>query len=272
MTNTAISSSFIHYLPRRVVLNFPQNGEHPWFRRYQKRGDSFDFPTRHTTQQRTGIASTVKPGDCIWIVSQIFSPWGPIPPSIDARIDVQDIKIRKDGGYNYMAASSSKWFPLLDAQVLLQTLETVNAEGQRKALWRDISRPIGHSLQSMRRLYSANPLIAWENDMAQKPLNFISYRIADGTAGAFQHARLLAERGESVFWDRWCLPRRLAERRELVSSTKLNEKLMNDLRSATIVWGIETEKYWEKNSYAQKEFAEAQKLGIYRPVLQTHEN
>lgn len=264
--------SFIHYVPRRVVLNFPRAREHPWFRRYQKRGDGFDRPTRHTTRQRAGAASTVERGDSIWIVSQIFSPWGSMPPGIDARIDVEEVKVRKGGGYVYVAAASSIWFPLVDARGLLQTLETVNSAGRKIALWNDVSHSVGHSLQSMRRLYSADRLTAWESSLDERPLHFISYRIADGSAGAFLKAQALVECGEKVFWDRWCLPRRLAERREVVSSKKLNEKLIEDLRSAAVVWGIETDKYWEPKSYAQKEFAAAQLRQTYRSVPQGPES
>lgn len=263
-----MSKVFIHYVPRHVVLNFPRTCEHTWFRRYQKRGDGFDRPTRHTTRQREGAASIVETGDSIWIVSQIFSPWGSIPPGIDARIDVEEVKVRRGGGYEYVAAASSRWFPLVDARGLLQTLETVSSAGRKRALWKDVSHPVGHSLQSMRHLYSADQLTAWENSLDERPLNFISYRIADGTAGAFLKAQSLVEGGEKVFWDRWCLPRRLAERREVVSSKKLNEKLIEELRSAAVVWGIETDKYWDPKSYAQKEFAAAQQQQTYRSVPQ----
>lgn len=259
---------FIHYLPRQVVMRFPKNASAPWFHRYQRRDDGFERPTRHTTQRKNGAAALVQRGDRIWIVSQIFSPWGHLPPCIDACVVVESVQKRRGGGFHFIAASSSRWFPLMDAQRLLASLDTVNAAGDKKKLWADTCRPVGHSLQSMRRLDSAQVLRDWERSLKDLPLNFISYRIADGTAQAFETVRKLLGRGEKVFWDRGCLPRRLAERRERLSNGKLDMLLMRKLRSAAAVWGIESPLYADARSYAQKECTAAQKLGTYKPVRQ----
>lgn len=259
---------FIHYLPRQVVMRFPKNASDPWFHRYQRRGDGFERPTRHTTQRKDRAAALVQRGDRIWIVSQIFSPWGHLPPGIDGCVVVESVQKRRGGGFHFIATSSSRWFPLMDAQCLLASLDTVNASGDKKKLWADTCKPVGHSLQSMRRLDSAQALRDWEQRLEGLPLNFISYRIADGTSLAFETVRKLLGRGEKVFWDRWCLPRRLAERRERVSNHKLDTQLMDKLRSAAAVWGVESPLYFDARSYAQKECTAAQELGTYKPVRQ----
>lgn len=259
---------FIHYLPRKVVMKFPMNASSPWFHRYQRRGEGFERPTRHTTQRQVGAAATVQRGDRIWVVSQIFSPWGHLPPGIDACVVVESVQKRRGGGFHFVAASSSRWFPLMDAQGLLASLDTVTAAGDKKKLWANSCKPIGHSLQSMRRLDSAQAIEDWERSLKRLPLNFISYRIADGTALAYETVRKLLERGEKVFWDRWCLPRRLAERRERVSNRELDMQLMRKLRSASIVWGIESPLYASVGSYALKECIAARRLGTFKLVRQ----
>ncbi len=213
------------------------------------------------------MAAIVQPGDRIWIVSQIFSPWGELPPGIDACVVVASVKRRRGGGFHFMAAPSSRWFPLMDAQNLLSKLSTVNTAGEKRKLWADTGKPIGHSLQSMRRLVSAKGLRDWERKSNLLPLNFISYRIYDGTALAFKTVLELLQSGEKVFWDRWCLPRRLAERRERVSGGALDMLLMRQLRSAALVWCIESPLYDHPKSYARKECAAAKNLGTYKQVL-----
>ena len=97
-------------------------------------------------------------------------------------------------------------------------------------------------------------------------MNFISYRIADGTQQAFEKVQELLKRGNKVFWDRWCLPRRLAERRECVNDKALDAQLMSHLQMASVVWGIESPLYADVESYAQKECAAARELGTYKRV------
>lgn len=257
---------FIHYQPRRVILNFPRKASSPWFSHYQSRSDSFERPDRHTTRQKQGAAPKIVEGDRIWIVSQIYSPWGALPPGIDARVDVESVSRRRGGGFHFIAAPSSRWFPLMDARGLLGALRTVNSVGETKNLWADARRPVGFSLQSMRQLDSAQALEVWERRLELLPLDFISYRIADGTQQAFEKVQELLKRGNKVFWDRWCLPRRLAERRECVNDKALDAQLMSHLQIASVVWGIESPLYADVESYAQKECAAARELGTYKRV------
>ena len=149
---------------------------------------------------------------------------------------------------------------------MLQSLETVDARGKVSRLHTHPSVPIGQQLQSMRRLASQDLLVTHTTQASRKPLHFISYRIIDGTSCAFMKTSDLVQCGEVVFWDRWCLPRRLAERREVVSHAALDRYLMEKLKHSDVVWGIESPKYAELKSYSAKEQQAAIAQGSYRKV------
>ena len=258
--------NFIHYLPRLIVMRFPREPNNPWFAEFQKRDDGFAYPQYHTSRRRTGPTRSVKPGDTIWIISQISSPWGVLPPALDARIDVERIEEDGEGKLKFVAATTSAWFPLADISELLATLETKNAKGQVEKVWNRTNQPVGHSLQSMRRLASSDSLQAWSQKLKSAPYDFISYRICDGTQCAFTKVRESLGQGKVIFWDRWGLPRRLAERREVVADTALDAYLMNQLRKSKVTWGIESKKYAVEGCYAAKEKLTAVSLGNYQSV------
>lgn len=257
---------FIHYLPRKIVMRVPSERIDPWFSEGQGLGDGFSRPKYHKSRRATGPACTVRPGDTIWLVSQIYSPWGVLPPGIDARVDVDRIEEQNDGALRFVGSITSAWFALADATSVLATLESIDASGKIRKIRSNARMPIGHNLQSMRRLTSGEPLSTWSKTLEPQHTHFISYRIRDGTATAFLKVRELLGQGEVVFWDRWCLPRRLAKRREVVDDKVLDDHLMEHLRKSRIVWGIESEKYFESGSYSSKEHAEAISLGTYRGV------
>lgn len=260
-----MNKHFIHYLPRRITTHIPQNGNNPWFAIGQNPAAGFSRPQFHTSRRKTGPTQEVRPGDTIWLASQIFSPWGALPPGIDARFDVERIEKHSDGILRFVAAATSTWLPLADATIVLATLESTNATGHVGRIWSDPNGSIGHSLQSMRCLASAEPLRAWTAHLnPMHAANFISYRICDGTRAAYIKVKELLKNGEVVFWDRWSLPRRLAERREVVDDSALNSYLMENLHQSKVVWGIESPKYSAINSYSVKEQSEAIRLGTYR--------
>lgn len=275
-----MAQHFIHYVPRRIVMRFSNDPKSPWFRLDQQPGDGFDRPEIHVVSAGPSVAACVAPGDTIWIVSQIFSPWGALPPGIDCRIHVADERhaTRPFPGTStqqtkpvleFLASGQSSWLPLANAERPLRTLATLDGHGRHSPLMKSgeqASAVVGHYLQRMRKLESADGLIAWEKDVRSRRLNFVSYRIRDGTEKAFQITHDLLRRGEAVFWDRWCLPRRLAERRERVDNAALDKHLMASLAKCERVWGVESPQYLDPTSYAAKERELGQQLGTYRSV------
>ena len=121
-------------------------------------------------------------------------------------------------------------------------------------------------MQQIRQLSDAGPLHDLEIRIDNAQTHFISYRHKDGIVPAFEKCSELVEAGHAVWWDRWSLPRRLAERREDVSERALDRRIRQQLLDADVVWGIETKHYEERKSYAAKEKRLALKNGTYRPV------
>ncbi len=263
-----MQNHFIHYYQRCVRVKFPHNIEHPWFAEVQASDEGFSTPKFHATRSTKGPAVHVRPGDTIWLVSQLYSPWGNLSPALDARIDVADSEVKNygGGGFRYRAAISSQWFPLLDCSDLLLELQTTAKNGQLHPLLKNPIQPIGYSLQSIRQLASGELLQAWERELLSKDVHFISYRIKDGTQDAFRKAKSLICEGVPFFWDRWSLPRRLAERREIVSDEKLDLYIKAIIESSALVWGIETPEYAANGSYSLMERNFAMELGKYQPV------
>lgn len=257
-----MASHFIHYLKRQVIIRFPQNEADPFFAQYQNGIDGFERPMYHITRRTTGPATRIGPGSVIWLFSVLRSPWGDLPPSLDAKFVVDRVEALPDRRLKFYAARSSVWYPVADATVLLQTLRTVNQNGESR-LWADASKPIGFYLQSMRQLSNGDRPEKWASKIILSGYDFISYRIKDGTKAAFLKTKELIEQGNIVFWDRFCLPRRLAERRELVSDAALDSYLMDKLAGSSKVWGIESKLYHVVNSYAFKEAEAAKAQGNY---------
>ena len=114
---------------------------------------------------------------------------------------------------------------------------------------------------------SGEKLKRWEQKLKNEELNFVSYRICDGTRFAFQKVNSLIKDRKVVFWDRWSLPRRLAERRELVADKFLDKYIMEQLDQSSVVWGIESKNYSVEGSYSAKEQFRARNLKKYRTVL-----
>ncbi|TKG89802.1 hypothetical protein EYV94_24590 [Puteibacter caeruleilacunae] len=173
-----MASDFIHYVKRRIKINFPKDPNDSWFAELQKYDQGFNMPVYHVTRGINGPASVVKPGDTIWLVSQLQSPWGYLSPSLDARIDVKSIEKRRDKGnlcgFKYYASNSSRWFPLYDVSNTLHNLSTKDSKGEISSLLRNEDKPIGQSLQSMRKLTNGEPLRALEKIIDGKDLHFTS--------------------------------------------------------------------------------------------------
>ena len=264
-----MGSHYIHYNRREVRLRFPTDPSDPWFSEEQGEAEGFDRPRYHVTRAVDGPAASVEAGDTIWLLGQLYAPWGDhLPPTLDARIDVAGVGRRNGAtGYRYSAAETSRWFPLTECTAQLYALETITAAEGIVPLWKDHSRPIGHYLRRMRKLSSSRGLQEWEAGLGSRPLHFISYRIRDGSQPAFDCAQRLFNLGVRVFFDRWCLPRRLAERREAVGDEPLDNTLFEAIHEAEAVWGIESPLYAAPGSYTVRERDLAQSLNKYRAVV-----
>src|SRR3989337_1472456 len=112
----------------------------------------------------------------------------------------------------------------------------------------------------MRELTEPALLVELEHRLDITPRDFISYRLIDGTRLACEKAFQLVKEGRAVFWDRWSLPRRLAERREFLNDETLDSHLQRVMSQCRIVWGIRTAKYGDPDSYSARELGEAQRL------------
>lgn len=174
---------FVHYIKRKLV-DAGKNIDSGvlLYAEHQPEDQGFETPAYHSVPLNSGVASRVDTGDTIWLFSQLSSPWGKLPPSLDG----------------------------------------------------------------------------------MKP-DFISYRMIDGTKSAFERAILLLEKNRAVFWDRWSLPRRLAERNESVGPEALDARIDAMIRSSRSVWGVSSEKYGAKGSYSKLEKDLSENVGNFMP-------
>ena len=261
-----MTNHYIHYLKRNVKIRFPKELDSPFYAEVQDLNDGFERPKYHITRRSQGPASRIKSGDVIWLFSCLKSPWGTLPPSLDAKFIVEDIQKLGDSRIKYIASQDSIWFPLSDASSLIEGLCTININGASSRLRKNKNKPLGYYLQCIRQLKESEQIAKWSKKILSSDYEFISYRIIDGSKEAFLKAQNLVAEGKVVFWDRFSLPRRLAERREIVSSDALDSYLLKSLKKAKVVWGIESPKYFVTTSYAQKECITAKNLNTYISV------
>ena len=260
--------SFVHFNRRDIRLRFPSNPKSPWFSEFQGEADGFDRPRFHKTRAVHGPAAEVESGDTIWLIGQLYAPWGDrLPATLDARIDVAAIEPRTKGpGYRFAAAATSRWFPLTNSTEYLESLNSRTSGQVVVPLWKNRDNAIGHYLRQMRKLDNDEPLREWERKLKSKSLHFISYRIRDGSHAAFDCAKHLLSEDTRVFWDRWSLPRRLAERREAVGDAPLDKTIEQSIHDADVVWGVESPRYGAPESYSTRERDLAKTLGKYCPL------
>jgi hypothetical protein len=124
---------------------------------------------------------------------------------------------------------------------------------------------IGQALQFLREISDPSPLFWHAAQVEGIAPDFISYRMVDGTQSAFEIVKLLLNKRHAVFWDRWSLPRRLAERDVKVSHEALDSHIASVINSSRVVWGVLPELYAIDGSYSRLEKELANKLGKFRP-------
>lgn len=259
-----MAEHFIHYLKRKIHKNVSKKEVREFYALNQQSDEGFDRPAFHITKSKKGVATKIKPGDVIWIISIIDTPWGSSNPSLDGKIVVKKIEITETH-IKYHAGKSSNWYNFNDITKWMHGLQTINSKESVKNLI-DANKNVGQKLQGIRRLFNPGILIKRSEELSALPYDFVSYRMKDGTEHAFSKVTELVKNGEIVFWDRYCLPRRLAERREYVDDEKLDVHLTHKIAGARQVWGIETILYKEKESYSEKEYNLAILLNKYKSV------
>ncbi|MFY7866712.1 hypothetical protein [Roseateles sp.] len=252
-----MKNNFIHYIQRQIILDNPDEAASPFYAELQAYDLGFETPRFHVTRSKSWPVSDIKEDDVIWLVGQLSASWGKLPPAIDAKIVVGEIEeINHAEGKSktrFTAKEGSAWFPLIDATDILSSLEVVLKAGEIKRPYSPKKDNLGQAFQSLKKIHDSSALNNFASEILSKEFEFISYRIADGTKSAFTRAEEQIQLGSAVFWDRWSLPRRLAERRELVSDEALNKFLMGKIQESSLVWGIESPRYDEEGSYSQKE-------------------
>lgn len=263
---------YIHYVVRKVAIVPYHNSEAPWFARNQSDNQGFFVPSYHVSRDTNGPAARVCLGDHIWLVSELLTPWLRFPPALDACVRVASVQREEHSKkpklqFRYLAAPESRWFPLHDAFASLQALESIDSRGHCQPLLSRHDLSVGIALQSMRQLVDASPLLRLADVIDRQGHDFISYRLADGTRAASSLAKRLVSQGASVFWDRWSLPRRLAERREFVRDSALDSYIATHIETSNLVWGILSPTYDAPCCYARKESGLAKELGKFVGVL-----
>jgi hypothetical protein len=247
---------YIHYVARRVTMTAPKGASEQDVR-IGPHDDSggFSRPEYHQTRMHSWPARQIARNDTIWLISQLVSPWGVLPPSLDARIDVGDVICCTCGVTRFEAKRSSAWYLLKDARHCLDTLWLLSQDGTPRKLLNNHRASVGQALQSIRLLRTdcGETLRRYAHAVEASPFDFVSYRHLDGTKRAFELVAELLASGSSVYWDRWALPRRLIERREAVNCATLTRHLHKRIRKAQRVWGVLSETYFDPTKYAAKE-------------------
>lgn len=220
---------FAHYVKRQLVYVNYSSPDDPWFKENQPEDQGFDAPVYHVTRSGTGPSTRVAKGDTLWIFSQLQAPWGMFPPALDAKItvaDVVDLRERRsredDPAFRFTAGEGSAWCPLFDATDAVRRIMTRASSGNESPLLAHERQPIGRALQRPREVAGIGPLIELKGQLDDLGFDFVSYRLVDGTKKAYQKSLELVQGGKAVFWNRWSLPRRLAERREFLSDPALD--------------------------------------------------
>jgi len=298
-------ADYAHYVKRKLVVVNYGNRNAEWFQKHQPDDQGFGAPTYHITKSKskcksksksksTKAAARVKVGDTIWIFSQLRTPWDTppatkgtrsavaLPAALDAKIVVAKIRhlcsprYHQSPTFKYYAGKGSRWFPLFDCSKVISRLRTIDSKRVTKI---DTNRrplphlckknqQIGNALQSMRQLADGRPLLDLEAQFSKRGFDFVSYRLKDGTRSALMQVRRLIREGRPVFWDRWSLPRGMAERRETQSPKVLNPHILKALnrhirrsiQNSCTVWGIQSDLYAQRGSYSRREKQQAKRL------------
>lgn len=255
-------SHFADYIKRELVAPHQLNGSDSQERYGSQSADAgVSSPVFHSVRATSGAARRVKPGDTIWWFSQLQGFGKRLPPSLDARIEVAEVRDTGDGRMRFEAGPGSCWFPLWHAGELLHKLEVKSSDGTVSPLLASQNQAAGQALRFMREIHDPGPLLEHAQTISNISHDFVSYRIDDGTELAFECAAKLLDSERSVFWDRWSLPRRLAEKGVHIDDVILESHIKSAIDQARVVWGVRSAGYGEAGTYSKLEMALAKSLG-----------
>jgi hypothetical protein len=273
-------SHYLHYVVRRIATPDYKNPSDPYFVDHQPDDQGLFRPAFHDVPGGHGLAGQVKVGDYIWVFSQLTGPWGSLPPALDMLVVVEEIsdtirsqpKPEDDEGEQqdqptkvkrFLAGEGSRWFPLFDASNFLKNKPLVKSQDNLVPIISGAHTHVGQSLRVLRKADDPAPLLAHVQAIEKARNVFVSYRLTDGSEAAFARAHELLNEGNSVFWDRWSLPRRLAERREFLNDAELASYIEYCIGMADTVEGISSPEYAEPTSYSYTEWELANQLGKF---------
>ncbi len=256
-------SHFADYIKRVLVAPHQLNGSDVLERYGSQSADAgVSGPVFHSVRGISGAVRRVRPGDTIWWFSQL--QWvgkRRLPPSLDARIEVAEVSDTGDGRMRFEAGPGSCWFPLWDADSLLHKLEVKSSDGAVSSLLVSPSQAAGQALRFMREVHDPGPLLKHTQAISNISHDFVSYRIDDGTELAFECVARLLDSGRSVFWDRWSLPRRLAEKGVHIDPIILESHIKTAIDQARVVWGVRSPSYGAEGTYSKLEMELAKSQG-----------
>jgi hypothetical protein len=256
-------SHFADYIKRVLVAPHQLNGSDVLERYGSQSADAgVSGPVFHSVRGISGAVRRVRPGDTIWWFSQL--QWvgkRRLPPSLDARIEVAEVSDTGDGRMRFEAGPGSCWFPLWDADSLLHKLEVKSSDGAVSSLLVSPSQAAGQALRFMREVHDPGPLLKHTQAISNISHDFVSYRVDDGTELAFECVARLLDSGRSVFWDRWSLPRRLAEKGVHIDPIILESHIKTAIDQARVVWGVRSPSYGAEGTYSKLEMELAKSQG-----------
>jgi hypothetical protein len=215
----------------------------------------------------------------IWLVGVLRSGRRYMPPSLDARIEVVEAFDRGHGQappyvrrlldtYKYAFAaepSRSYYLPWLDASRLLQGLRF---EGGTSPSWLDNIRAENWSLLPRNlqtpRVLTADDAALVEGFAARArsaPVAFLSYRWDEGTEAAREVALRLSGAGVGVWWDRWSMPRSVAESKAGIHPEGVRRAIEAGLSFCRYGVAIRSESYASpKSPWTTAEYEELRRL------------
>lgn len=219
---------------------------------------AWDRPTCHANRDRR-YQGRVAPGDVIWLVSAVRQRGRTLPPSLDARVVVDDgggwspryvASLRRAGRTVYPASLASRWFPIGDDTALFTGLHALTSLGTATPILaaprggRTVAMRLALAGRRMRELTpeSVERLVAWEA-VRTRPVVFISYSWCDGGAEMMDLAAALTAAGYHVWLDVAAVPRRVMDLNAPRIAEELRRGLGEAIASVDLVIAVETASY-----------------------------